>query len=58
MAIDTIEKMRALKDEVENQIITDGNQAWVELRNSLDAAIDYQQDKVDAVFRATYGGDL
>ena len=56
MSIDTVQKMGALKDECENQVIHDGNQVWVDLRNSLEAAIAYQREKTDAAFRAAYGG--
>jgi hypothetical protein len=55
MSIDTAEKMEALRDECENQVITDGNQVWVDLRNTLEATIAYQRKKTDAAFRAAYG---
>jgi len=58
MSIDTVQKMEAMRDECENQIITDGNQVWADVRDALDAAIAYQREKIDAVFRAVYGGDL
>ena len=58
MSIDTIQKMEALKDECNNQVLTDGSQVWFDLSASLEAAIAYQREKTDAVFRAVYGGDL
>lgn len=55
MSIDTVQKMEALKDECENQVITDGNKVWIDARNALEAAIAYQREKTDAAFRAAYG---
>ena len=53
-SIGTVAMMKTVIDECENQVITDGNQVWVDARDALEKAVAYQTAKQDAALKKAY----
>jgi len=55
MVIGCIERMEKMVDELQNNVISDGNIVWVEARDALEKAVAYQKAKHDAAMKKAYG---